>query len=419
MKETMGTDTCSKIFRFIRGAAGFCLLCGFVWGISGCQIFAPKVMDGSALERIDIDDYPDFGDDLAYENLADSIRMSLAYLEKLPKDRLFYFGEESYDCAHMIHSLEYFLRFLKTEPTEEEMRVFIASKYRVYQSVAHEEENGMLVTGYYEPLLKGSLTAREEFPWPIYSLPDDLAFIDLSRFDLSLPVNKKLVGRVTDDHQVVPYYQRQEIVQNRLNGKSVPLAWVADRVDRFFLEIQGSGKIFIDGDTYINVHYHASNGHPYKSIGALLIKEEKIPREEMSMQRIKEYLRNHPQEVDGILNYNPSFVFFRVEEDGPIGCLGVPVTPGRSVALQRRIFPAAALGYLESAKPVVNDAMEIQDWAGFQRFIMNQDTGGAIKGPGRVDLFWGNGPYAEVAAGYMQHPGRLFFMVLKPEQPEP
>jgi membrane-bound lytic murein transglycosylase A len=208
-------------------------------------------------------------------------------------------------------------------------------------------------------------------------------------------------------------------MQNNLYGKSVPLAWVGDRVERFFLEIQGSGKIFIDGGAYINVHYHASNGHPYKSIGALLIREEKIPREEMSMQKIKEYLQNHPQEVDGILSYNPSFVFFRVEEDGPIGCLGVPVTPGRSVALQRRIFPAAALGFLESEKPVVNEAMEIQNWYDFQRFIVNQDTGGAIKGPGRVDLFWGNGPYAEVAAGYMQHPGRLFFMVLKPDQPEP
>jgi membrane-bound lytic murein transglycosylase A len=392
-----------------------CILIWVLFCASGCQLFAPKIIDGSGLERISSEEYPEFGDDMIYDGLEQSLLMSISYLKKLPKDRVFRFGEDSFDCTHMINSLEYFLRFIQTTPSKKELKTFISSKYLVYKSIRNDEDNGVLFTGYYEPLLNGSLEPSTAFPYPVFSLPDDIAFIDPSLFDPSLKTDRKLVGRVKDDHAVVPYYQRRDIAENNLNGKSIPLAWVNDRVDLFFLEIQGSGKIDIDEGAPINVHYHATNGHPYKSIGALLIQEEKISKEEMSMQKIREYLGDHPEEVDDILNHNPSFVFFKLEEDGPIGCLGVRVTPGRSLALQKRIFPAAALGFIETQKPVVDGDMEIQEWVDFQRFVMNQDTGGAIKGPGRADLFWGNGPYAEIAAGYMQHPGKLYFMVLKPD----
>ncbi len=383
--------------------------------VSGCQVFAPRIIDRPVLERIAPEAYPEFGDDMTYEGLEQSIGMSLSYLEKLPKDRVFQFGEDSFDCRHMIQSLEYFLQFIRTNPSQKELNAFIASNYLVYKSIANDQDDGVLFTGYYEPLLKGSLEKSDEFPYPVYSLPEDIAFIDLSLFDPAFSGAKQRIGRITHNHKVIPYYPRKEIVRNNLNGKSIPLAWVGDRVGLFFLEIQGSGKIDVDGMEPVNVHYHATNGHPYKSIGTLLIQENKIPKKEMSMQKIREYLQDHPEEVEEILNYNPSFVFFKLEEDGPIGCLGVQVTPGRSIALQRRIFPAAALGFMESKKPVVNENREIQDWTDFQRFVMNQDTGGAIKGAGRADLFWGNGPYAEIAAGYMQHPGKLFFMILKPE----
>ncbi|RJP79957.1 MAG: murein transglycosylase [Desulfobacteraceae bacterium] len=418
MKEISAPGSFPALSPFRRLVMVIFVFSSMLCGLYGCRTLVPGIMDGSALERIDSGDYPEFGDDMSYDGLEHSIRMSLSYLEKLPRDRMFQFGEDAYDCRHMIRSLEYFLRFLKTRPTRKELNIFIASRYLVYQSIANDDENGVLFTGYYEPLLKGSFGETPEFPVPVFSLPEDIAFIDLSLFDLSLPADKKLVGRITDDHRVVPYYQRREITRSNLNGKSVPLAWVGDRVDLFFLEIQGSGKIYMDEETYINVHYHATNGHPYKSIGSLLIREKKIPKEEMSMQKIREYLRNHPEEIDDILNYNPSYVFFKTEEDGPFGCLGVKVTPGRSIALQRKIFPAAALGFMESRKPVVDGDMNIQEWVDFQRFVMNQDTGGAIKGAGRADLFWGNGAYAEIAAGYMQHPGRLFFIVLKPDDSE-
>jgi membrane-bound lytic murein transglycosylase A len=133
------------------------------------------------------------------------------------------------------------------------------------------------------------------------------------------------------------------------------------------------------------------------------------------MQKIREYLSNNPAEIEEVFNYNPSYVFFKIEPDGPLGNINVKLTPGRSIALDHRIFPKAALCFIESEMPLVDGAGKIQDWLPFSRFAMNQDTGGAIRGPGRADIFWGNGPYAEIAAGHLKHPGKLYFLVLKPE----
>ena len=176
-----------------------------------------------------------------------------------------------------------------------------------------------------------------------------------------------------------------------------------------------SSPFYLDNGKIIDVHYHATNGRPYRSIGKLLIDKEKILRSEMSMQKIRAYLRDHPEEVEDVLNYNPSYVFLKVEEDGPLGYLEVKLTPGRSIALDRRIFPLAGLAFIETQKPLINGDGKIYEWTELSRFVLNHDTGGAIRGPGRADLFWGNGTYAEIAAGYMQHTGQLYFLILKPD----
>jgi membrane-bound lytic murein transglycosylase A len=135
----------------------------------------------------------------------------------------------------------------------------------------------------------------------------------------------------------------------------------------------------------------------------------------MSMQKIREYLHQHPDEIEAVFNFNPSYVFFKIEPDGPLGSINVKLTPGRSIALDRDLFPKAALCFIEAEKPIVDSTGEINSWQRFTRFALNQDTGGAIRGAGRADLFWGNGPYAEIAAGHLKHPGKLYFLVLKPE----
>ena len=147
-----------------------------------------------------------------------------------------------------------------------------------------------------------------------------------------------------------------------------------------------------------------------------MIEKGYLSREEMSMQAIRKYLSANPETLDSVLNHNPSYVFFHLGEDGPKGSLGVLLTPGRSIALDSGLFPKGGLGFISSQKPVVNDQGEVAGWTPFSRFVLNQDTGGAIKGPGRADLFWGRGSYAETAAGHLQHDGELLFLIKKPSE---
>ena len=385
--------------------------------IAGCPAPIKKAPKELALVRKSGFSYPNFTDDLEFEGLEYSILKSMAYLQKVPADRIYQFGPDQYDAAHLLQSLEQFMDFIRTNPSNRDLQKFIRSNYLVYQSAGRDQEGEVLFTGYYEPHLNGRLQPDDEFRFPIYALPEDLIKIDLSAFDEKY-AGESIVGRYTGE-TVVPYYDRREIdEQNALADKAQPLAWIKDPVDVFFLQIQGSGKIFLDTGEVINVHYNGSNGRPYRSIGKLLIDEQKIPQEEMSMQKIRSYLHEHPEEMAPVLNHNPSYVFFKLEPEGPLGYLNVLLTPGRSVALDRRIFPPAALAFIQTKKPVVDSAGQIDSWADCSRFVLNQDTGGAIRGPGRADLFWGSGPYAEIAAGHLAHTGKLFFLILKPGKPK-
>ncbi|MBW2131473.1 MAG: MltA domain-containing protein [Deltaproteobacteria bacterium] len=368
----------------------------------------------AALEEVPRGDWPRFTDDMAYDGLVHAIRQSCSYLERLDPEKQFFFGKDAYTVSHVIRSLITFERFIRNRPSAPVLNRFIKSRFRLYRSVGAKGDGNVLFTGYYEPILEGRLEKDPPFIYPLYARPPDLATIDLGRFNDAWK-GQTLVGRC-ENQAVVPYYDRKAIdVEKRLEGKATPLVYLKDPVDAFFLQIQGSGKIYVNGDRSLNVHYHISNGRPYRSIGKLLIEKNRIDPSRMSMQRIRAYLEAHPEEISEIFNYNPSYVFFKLEEEGPKGALDVVLTPGRSIALDRRLFPPAALTFIETQKPVVDAEKQIRKWIRFGRFAIHQDTGGAIGGPGRADLFWGNGPYAEIAAGHMQHPGRLYFLVLKPD----
>lgn len=386
-----------------------CLAIYIVVLLGGCTLAKNQGM--YRLSRLS---YPGFTDDLGYDGLAHSIRQSIDYLHNLSPETVFRFDQDQYIASHMIRSLEHFLEFVSTNPSDKELKKFIRANYRVYRSVGNGWRKEVLFTGYYEPFLQGSRQRTDEFRYPILARPDDIVTIDLSAFSAKYD-GEKIIGRYTEN-TVVPYYDRREIEQQgALEGKAEVLAWLQDPVDLFFLQIQGSGRIFLDSGQIINVHYHDTNGKPYRSIGKLLIEQNKIPRSEMSMQKIRAYLREHPEEVNDILNHNPSYVFFKTEVEGPLGFLEVKLTPGRSIAVDRRLFPLPALAFIKTQKPIIDGTGQITRWIDFSRFVMSQDTGGAIRGADRSDLFWGNGMYAEVAAGHMQHKGQLYFLVLKPE----
>ncbi len=393
-------------------------VCGFLLPGGGCLFFS-KTPDTSLRKpfvKLSEKAFPHFEETLANEDLAHALEQSIAYYGKIPQDRMFKLGEETYTAGHMKRSLEFFLEFIRTKPSSDAITRFVRNYYDVFQSLGRDQKGEVLFTGYYEASLRGSLTRDEKkYPVPLYSLPRDLVRVDLARFSPKYAKDAMLTARITPDNQVVPYFTRAEI-----NGRSdfylqaPPIAWVANLTDRFFLEIQGSGRVELDNGALLRVHYDGKNGWPYQSIGRYLIDQGEIPREEMSMQAIRTWLEAHPHRREEVLHHNTSFVFFRVEKGGPFGSIGVPLTPLRSIATDKSVFPPGALCFVETTMPSPDVLGTVADtWDKVSGFVMNQDTGGAIKGPGRADIFFGHGPWAENGAGHMNHPGRIYVLVLK------
>ena len=367
----------------------------------------------TALVRIAPGHGPVFIDDAAYDQLARGIAMSLLYLRKRPPQDIVYFGTDGYTVAHLIRSLETFADLIAQRPTADQLSRMIGERFHVYQAVGRSKQRDVLFTGYYEPIVRGSRVPSDRFPVPVHSRPADLVEIDLSPFAQDLK-GRRIVGRYTG-RTVVPYPDRGQIRKERdFDRKATPIAWLSDEVDLFNLMVQGSGKVLFEDGKMLDIHFDGSNGHAYRSIGRLLIDQGKISKDKMSMQAIRDYLKAHPDEADAIMNHNPRFIFFRAIDQGPLGALGVSLTPNRSLAVDRGLYPLAALAYIDALPtPRVDESGRIVDWQAHHGFVLAQDTGSAITGAGRADFFWGHGVRAETAAGHLKHHGRLYFLVLK------
>lgn len=373
----------------------------------------PPVVDArSALQRVPVDQIPSFEDHLSYRDLGRSIEQSINYLRRLPPDRRIRFGPDQYPVRHLIHSLEFFAELVAGEPAPDALNAQLKAHYQVYRT-GQDPSHSVLFTGYYEPLLIGSPTPSARFPVPIHAKPSDMVEINLADFAPELK-GRRIVGRYTGS-TVVPYPTRGEIRRDaRFNTVAKPVAWLKDEVDLFVLQIQGSGKVLMPDGKMLSIQYNGSNGRPYRSVGRLLINSGAIPAKEMSMQAIRSYLKRNPDQQAAILDHNPRYIFFRqAKGDGPVGALGQPLTPFRSLAVDHGLLPSAALAFMTTELPQVDDAGTIVQWAPYKGFALAQDAGSAIKGPARVDLFMGANIQAEVAASHLKHAGRLYFLVLK------
>jgi membrane-bound lytic murein transglycosylase A len=356
---------------------------------------------------------PPFRDDLDIDSLTLAMRRNLEYLDRLHPETVFHYGPHDFTVLQVRESQEAFLDLLLKGFDADQLSREIRKKFRIYRATGRVGNRSGLFTGYYEPVYEGSLARDETFRYPLYRPPDDLMRIDLSLFGEKFK-GESIVARI-EDKKVLPYYSRYQIEAQRvLEGKDLEIAWLKDPLDVAFLHVQGSGRLRLRDGKELLVNYQASNGRPYRSIGRYMIEKGFVAREEMSMQGMRKYLTEHPEVLDEVLNSNPSYIFFRQVENGPLGSLGVLLTPGRSVALDSKIFPKGALGFISCQKPVVSNQGDIIGWAKFSRFVLNQDSGGAIKGAGRADIFWGSGPYAELTAGHLQHEGELYILIKKP-----
>ena len=356
---------------------------------------------------------PSFQDDLDLSSLEEALTRNLEYLRNVSADHSFEYGPDSYSCRDVVHSQEAILSLLSMNLDPKEFRKRLKKEFRIYRASGRAGNSNVLFTGYFEPVYPARLHPDDTFRHPIYRKPEDLVKIDLSLFSEEFK-GKSIVARI-EGKRVIPYYSRRQIAMEKaLEGRNLEIAWLKDPLDVAFLQIQGSGRLEMEDGGALSVGYAEKNGHPYRSIGRYLLDRGLLRKEDVSMQSIRKYLSDHPEIVDEVLNFNPSYVFFRSLGDGPIlGSLNVPITAGRTVALDSRLFPPGALAFIKTKKPRVNDQGEMVGWEDFSRFVVNQDTGGAIRGAGRADLFWGRGPYAELAAGHMRHEGELYVLIKK------
>ena len=284
------------------------------------------------------------------------------------------------------------------------VRAFFEARFRPYAvSVAGSDQG--LFTGYYEPLLQGSRQADARYRVPLYTRPDDLVSVDLGRFRDEWK-GMRTAGRV-ENGELVPYHRRAGIDAGALDGRRLEIVYVDDPVDAFFLHIQGSGRVLLDSGEELRLGYAAQNGHGYFAIGRELIRRGALTRETVSMQSIRAWLASHPDQAAEVMELNGSYVFFReLQGAGPIGAGGVALTPERSLAVDRRFIPLGAPVWLDAAAPVAEGGDRT-----LRRLLVAQDTGGAIRGAVRGDVFWGHGERAAEIAGRMQHNGRLYLLL--------
>jgi len=276
--------------------------------------------------------------------------------------------------------------------------------YRVTRVTGRKRDKTGLVTGYYEPLLHGSRERSEQFATPLYRRPDDLLIVDLAAVIPELK-GKRVRGRI-EGNKVVPYFSRGETREAAgLAGQEI--VWIDNALDAFLLEVQGSGRVQLTTGETIRLQYEDQNGHPYRSIGKYLADQGAMPIEQVNMPAIRAWLAANPQRLDEVLNSNPSVVFFREAplDDasvGPKGALGVPLTAGRSIAVDPKFLPLGAPMFLSTTQPGTTLPL--------QRLVVAQDTGGAIRGAVRADLFFGFGAEAGAQAGMMKHDGEMWLL---------
>jgi len=289
--------------------------------------------------------------------------------------------------------------------SDSEVREFFQSNFEVRPVYAEGGETQGLITGYYEPLLHGSWERSEEFRYPLYGVPKDLLIVDLGGIYPALK-NMRLRGKL-EGNKVVPYYDRAQLDDDQDLLQGTEILWVNSLVDLFFLHIQGSGRVQLSDGSTVAVGYAGQNGHPYQSIGKVLIEMGALEKEDVTLFTIKNWLKSNPDRLVEVLTKNPSYIFFELRDaqlDGPFGSLNVALTPQRSIAVDRNVIPLGAPVWLQTTLPN-------EEQTPFNQLMLAQDTGGAIKGHVRADVFWGRGDEAEKMAGLMKQQGKLFVLL--------
>ena len=388
--------------------AGLFLLMILV-AVSGCvkrTIYKYEIPPERALTETDAGQL-NLVDDLAAATLLVAIDRSLAYYDGAGSGQIFNVAGRQVTAAQMKQTLVAFRSIIASDADVDQKKKRIASEFLLLRAAGQTGDGDVLFTGYYVPLLEGALAPSEKYRYPIYKVPRDLIYEKIQ------PGGSKISRNVNG--RPVPYYTRKEIdIDGVLKGKGLELIWVSDAADLFSLHIQGSGKIRLEDGRLLTVSSSQNNGWPYRSMPESLLKEIRRDKGNASYAAMKAWLKSKSDsERNQILSYYDRYIFFRFVDKEPIGGLGQPVTPDRTIATDPDYFPSGALAFIRLSKPVLDENDHVVSRIEFSRFVLNQDKGSAIKGSGRVDLFCGFGPHAQATAGSLKEKGELYFLLLK------
>lgn len=357
------------------------------------------------------EEVPALLDDLDSESLLAAIDKSLLFYNRVPSESRYPLGESTCTAGELKDTLLALREILKNCGTDECRKTKILSNFDFYKAAGRDRKGTVLFTGYFQPVLQGSLEKSDAYPFPLYAPPEETVVIHLGKFGGKYE-GETLTGRISNG-EVLPHYTREEIDGKKiLQGRNLEIAWVADPVELFFMHIQGSGIMELPDGRTVRVGYARSNGHPFRGLAKVLRDRGKLSDREMSHEAVKNWLLDHPVESAEMMHQNPSYVFFRIMNGDNVGSHNVPLTAGRSIATDPRHFPKGAPALIRLRKPAFSEDHSV-DWVPFSRFVLNQDAGGAIKGAGRVDLYCGTGVEAEQFAGSIKEEGELYFILKK------
>jgi membrane-bound lytic murein transglycosylase A len=341
---------------------------------------------------------------------------SKTYLQQLQSTRAFYrIADRDVTPGEIEATVDELIRVMSTSTSTQDLNAHMRESFDLYESVGSDNNGKVVFSCYYQPLLPASFKKTAKFKYPLYRKPRDMVMADPSLFGHS---GDTLVGRVTKDGKLVPYFSRRDIdVRSALAGRGLEIAWLSDGFDRLALHIEGSGILrFPDGELRF-AKVSTTNALPYRSVGAAIVGAGIMSKSDISYQRLQQYIQEHPEGEAWILSQNPRYTFFNLEplsEEGePYGSMSQTLTPGRSIATDPKIIPMCSIMYFITEMPQADSEGRLLGIFPTSRFAMSQDTGGAIQGPGRVDIYVGHGAQAKTMATNQWSEGKLYLLLKK------
>lgn len=359
----------------------------------------PLAAGESALQELRQHEYPRFSlRQTDVQALRQGIGHSMTFLQSPSATR--HFPINNIRHAQVQRGLQQLDQLLQQRPhlTDNELNDYIRRHFRIFRSVGYDRRGSVLFTGYYTPIFKASKRRHGIYQFPLYKRPADL---------VSGKTGKDMAHQRLANGALVAYPSREEIERSGML-RGTELVWLPTALDAYIIHVQGSARLQLDSGEELEIGYDGTNGHEYLSVGLELVNDGKIPKDQLSLSSMRRFFKHHPHEVDRYLRRNPRFVFFQETRGGPFGSLGPPVTADISIATDKSIFPRGALCWVAA---VYNDPhMRRVDYGGFR---LDQDTGGAIRAPGKCDLYMGIGRHAERRAGSQMSVGQLYYLVAR------